>query len=64
MRRLEVEGAALGSRLRPSDPENPDSFKVRRAKVGGFRDYFSLAELDVIDTLVKKDLSTIFKYGT
>lgn len=63
MRRLEQEGGTLGSRLRPADPENPDSFKVRRAKVGGFHDYFSPAELDVIDSLVKKDLSPFFKYG-
>jgi hypothetical protein len=63
MRRLELEGAVLGSRLRPADPQNPHSFKVRRAKVGGFRDYFSPAELDVIDSLVKKDLSTLFRYG-
>jgi hypothetical protein len=63
MRRLELEGASLGSRLRPADPENPESFKVRRAKVGGFRDYFSPAELAVIDNLVKKELSTLFKYG-
>lgn len=62
MRRLEREGAVLGSRLRPADPENPDSFKVRRAKVGGFRDYFTPAELASIDSLVKKDLSPLFRY--
>src|SRR5688572_3443970 len=63
MRRLEQEGAVLGTRLRPADPENPDSFKVRRAKVGGFRDYFSPAELNVINSFVKENLSTLFRYG-
>jgi hypothetical protein len=63
MQRLEREGAVSGSRLRPADPQNPDSFKVRRAKVGGFRDYFSPAELAIIDSLVKKDLSPLFRYG-
>jgi hypothetical protein len=31
-------------RLRPADPANPDSFKVRRGRVGGYRDYFTLGE--------------------
>ena len=29
-----------GRRLVPGDQKNPDSYKVRRAKVGGYRDYF------------------------
>ena len=29
-----------GFRLRPGDRANPQSYKVRRAKVGGWRDYF------------------------
>ena len=42
MRKLEEKSAfwLAGSRMRPGDKANPDSFKVRRAKVGGYRDYF------------------------
>jgi len=45
-----------GRRLVPGDKENPDSFKVRRAKVGGYRDYFSDEELAQIDGMVDADL--------
>jgi hypothetical protein len=30
-----------GARVRPGDKDNPQSFKVRKGKVGGYRDYFS-----------------------
>jgi hypothetical protein len=45
-----------GWRLVPGDRKNPDSFKVRRAKVGGYRDYFSDEELARIDAMVDADL--------
>ncbi len=64
MRKLE-ESAAFersGGRMRPGNPDDPDSFKVRRAKVGGYRDYFSEAETAEIDALVQRDLSPLFGY--
>ncbi len=30
-----------GARVRPGDKDNPQSFKVRKGKVGGYRDYFT-----------------------
>jgi hypothetical protein len=39
-------------RLMIKDPDNPDAFKVRRGKVGGYRDYFSDQELQDIDRLI------------
>jgi hypothetical protein len=42
-----------GSRhLMLKDPNNRDAFKVRRGKVGGYRDYFDNQELDAIDRLI------------
>ncbi len=46
----------VGWRLVPGDKTNPDSFKVRRGKVGGYRDYFSDEELAVIDEMLERDL--------
>lgn len=65
MRRLEASQAAieLGSRLRPGDPRNPESFKVRRAKVRGYRDYFSQAEISDLDSYVARELSPVFRYS-
>ena len=42
MRKLEEKSTfwLAGSRMKPGDKANPNSFKVRRAKVGGYRDYF------------------------
>ena len=54
MKRMEGEKSfESGSRrLMLKDPDNPDAFKVRRGKVGGYRDYFSEAELEEIDRLI------------
>ncbi len=39
-------------RLMIKDQNNPDAFKVRRGKVGGYRDYFGERELEDIDRLI------------
>jgi len=52
-----------GGRLVPKDRNNPHSYKVRRAKVGGYRDYFDDAQVDKIDALVEQTLSPTFGYG-
>ncbi len=64
MKRLE-SGAAVrlrGGRFSPRDRDNPDSFKVRRGKVGGYRDYFSDEQAAEIEALVESDLSPVFGY--
>ena len=41
MQRLEASGLFEAKALQPGNPEDRESFKVRRGKVGGFRDYLS-----------------------
>ena len=41
MQRLEAAGVFDSKILRSRDIQNPESFKVRRGKVGGYRDYLS-----------------------
>jgi hypothetical protein len=41
-----------GARLAPGDQANPQSYKVRRAKVGGWRDYFDDQQVAAIDALL------------
>lgn len=53
-----------GSRVKAKDSSNPDSFKVRRAKVGGYRDYFDDEQVRAIDELVNTRLSDVFGYAT
>ncbi len=51
-----------GSRMMPKDRANPNSYKVRRAKVGGYRDYFDDREVAEIDALTDSRLATVFGY--
>ena len=43
--------------------EDPNSFKVRRAKVGGYVEDFSPEEVAELDELVAKHLSPFFGFG-
>jgi len=65
LKKLESQNA-FGSgdrRMVPGDSKNPESYKVRRAKVGGYRDYFTDEEVAELDALVSRKLSTYFGYG-
>jgi len=64
MRKLEEKNAfwLAGGRMKPGKKGDPDSYKVRRAKVGGYRDYFDEAQAAEIDELVRKRLSPAFGY--
>ncbi len=64
MRKLEQEKKfwLSGSRMVPKDRNNPNSYKVRRAKVGGWRDYFDDNQVQRIDALVNSSLDPIYQY--
>jgi hypothetical protein len=51
-----------GGRMMPRDRQNPDSYKVRRAKIGGYRDYFSDEEVARIDRELAETLDPLFGY--
>ena len=57
MQEAERTGFFDNSRLTPGDPDDPESFKVRRAVVGGFQDYFSADQLEQINALVHQKLT-------
>jgi len=44
MQKLEAAGAFDSKILHPGDVRDPESFKVRRGKVGGYREYLSEEE--------------------
>jgi hypothetical protein len=64
MKRMEQQGSfwRAGGRMKPRDQKNPDSYKVRRAKVGGFRDYFTDAEVAWIEAYIDRHLCPLFGY--
>jgi Sulfotransferase domain len=65
MKKLEQEQVfrLSGTRLAPGDQANPQSYKVRRAKVGGWRDYFDDEQVAAIDALLASRPSPPFGYG-
>jgi alcohol sulfotransferase len=52
-----------GSRMVPGDRKNPDSFKVRRGKVGDFSDYFDLDQVNTIEQLLQHTLQPVYGYS-
>ena len=63
LQRLEASNFFKSSRLSPRNPEDPDSFKVRRGKVGGYLDYFDERQLRELEARVRSQLSPMFGYS-
>jgi alcohol sulfotransferase len=63
MKKMESKEVLGGGRIKPRKKNDPNSYKVRRAKVGGYRDYFDDREMKCIDALVEKTLDPVFGYG-
>jgi hypothetical protein len=64
LRKLEAAAAFTGDRrLRPGKAGNPDSYKVRRAKVGGYRDYFTDDQVERIEKAINGSLDPVYGYG-
>jgi hypothetical protein len=56
MQKLEAAGAFDSNILHPGDVRDPESFKVRRGKVGGYREYLSIEDQKyAADALMKLD---------
>ena len=61
MQKLEAAGAFDSKILRARDVRDPESFKVRRGKVGGYTDYLKLDDLQFANAAVG-ELDTRFGY--
>ena len=64
LRKAEVDNRFNTTRLRAANPKDPDSFKVRRGKVFGFRDYFSDIELQQLERIIDEELDPRLGYST
>lgn len=65
MQRIERENAAdprASTRLKPRDANNPQSFKVRSGRVGGYRESFTPEQVAIMDALVRDTLDSSFGY--
>jgi len=62
MRALEARDDASSPRLRPGDPSDPESFKIRRGVVGGYGDYLAADEVAFIEQEMARTLPACFGY--
>lgn len=64
MRRMESQKTfwLSGSRMVAKDKSNPDSYKVRKAKVGGYRDYFDDDQIATLEQIIDGQLDPLFGY--
>ena len=63
MQTLEKVNAYNSFRLKPGDVNDPESFKIRRGKVGGYLDYLEPSEISYIADKVNRDLDKTFGYS-
>jgi len=54
MQKLEAAGAFDSNILHPGDVRDPESFKVRRGKVGGYREYLSVDDQQFAATAMRE----------
>jgi hypothetical protein len=63
MQKLEAAGVFDSKILHPGDVRDPESFKVRRGKVGGYREYLSLEDEEFAADVLK-GLDSRFGYNS
>jgi len=78
MRKMEADSASGSHTLRrtdpkvgnafqtrafqPADPDDPETFKVRKGKVGGYVDYLDEKEIEYLENKIKTELDPVFGY--
>ena len=60
MRALEKKNAFGSARLRPGDQADPESFKTRKGKVGGYREYLTAGDIDWMNARIRERLSPTY----
>ncbi|MGH7998900.1 MAG: sulfotransferase domain-containing protein [Brasilonema sp.] len=63
MRQLEQNNKFNHYKLQPGDKNDPESYKTRRGKVGGFVDYLTEADIDYINDKIQSQLSKLYGYS-
>jgi alcohol sulfotransferase len=62
MKSMESGDSSASGRLKTSSKDNPDSFKVRKGKVGGYRDYFDADTTARLENYCAGTLSPFYGY--
>jgi hypothetical protein len=59
----EAESAFMTRAFQPADPDDPETFKVRKGKVGGYVDYLGEAEIEFLGRKIREELDPEFGYS-
>ena len=62
MRRREAGRAADGSPFAPGASGDPESFKARKGRIGGYREYLSAADVDWMNARIEAALDPYYGY--
>jgi len=62
LRKLETGGFFRQGGMTLRNPDDPNTFKVRRGKVGGYRDYFAPEQIAELEEIVRARLSPTLGY--
>ncbi len=62
LRQREQAGQYDTRRLKPGDPKDPDSFKARKGKIGGFVDYVSRDDAERMTELIQREMDPWYGY--
>lgn len=64
LRRTDLNaGDAFQTRaFQPADPSDPESFKVRKGKVGGYVDYLDDKEVEYLNRKIREELDPLYGY--
>lgn len=63
MRKMEAEGTFATSMLKPADQTNPESFKTRKGKIGGYKEYLNDDQIKYMNEKMRNTLSDFFGYN-
>jgi hypothetical protein len=63
LRRMSVNELREVDKIAPTDPQNPESFKMRRGKVGTYSEYLSAVDVEYIEERMDRMLPTSLGYA-
>lgn len=62
MKKVESQNELNDERLKPTDVNDAESYKVRKGKIGGYKEYLNSEDISYVNGEIKK-LNKIFKYN-
>lgn len=62
MREMERTDKFADIKLKPGDASDAESYKTRKGKIGGYKDYLSAEDIDYVDFRMRENLAEFFGY--